>query len=826
MKIRVNLCNSCLLLCLLCLFAAKSSAQTPVLFSLQNLTGTIGNQPILIQPDREQNLVTYGTNLVPTYDFTIQPANGQVITNLIPWGYTITVAGWTRGVHIIVPALSPSNGSSSNGPINVVSLINTNRFAPLNLSVAPQLNGGENINLVTNPDSSVTISDPYALTASSTVAMSQVTGPLPLPQLPHGVATNYDLADFGAYGDARPVPYFYAWPSTPFAYSPYGQFTTNDNGAYCMINFGGTNGAFWLTGISNVYSSTLVMLSNAPMNAVSNMVFWGQYPYTNSVTNATGSYALIGHHNDRPAVQAAIAYAATNGGGVVNADYGVFLLIGGTNNANCAQIVLPYPYINGSAATYPYSSCPTVRLQGKGMAKAWGANPWWGPPAGSTVFASAEVGGVTTNPIGVSIFDGRVCTGIPSSLMGQFPGIPKLGYGQYITNNFLRFDMADLTILKGFNANLAAINDVAFAEPWIHNVSVIAGLPTSMYDPEPWVGPNDYGIIMPDVVNGLYGLIDGDSLLVVNCTSGIDIGLIDMQGGTIVGCSNAFSIFTSGSVYSRIQNVQIVQCYNVVGQGTNSGAPLVSPLWLDIGQLACYGTNWMLNNGTMNLMPQGANGIAGGYIHWPMPSLNGANGGALTLPNPQTTLAWRYLTEPASVGASSDPTAPGITHYGQNTFTSPQNAYSGSWFGQGQQDLTVESTGAAMTTTPGASTYTYSWLLAPSTQHYFTLNAGKFNRPWMNTYSNLGLTIGVLTTNQQSGHEEIDATWKILTKQGLVTGTAGNMTGTSTGTNYFEWYNFCPLGMSCTNLAGVTIQLQTYSTTNTQYLLWLSVTNF
>ena len=692
---------------------------------------------------------------------------------------------------------------------------------------------------VTNTQSSVQISGTFtgylngtaqnALTAGTVtgpIPMSQVSGPLALSQLPHGVATNYDLADFGAYGDARSVSYFFAWSSTPFAYSPYGNFTTNDNGSYCMINFGGTNGAFWLTGISNVYSSTLVMLSNAPMNSVSNMVYWGQYTYTNSVTNASGSYALIGHHNDLPALQAALAYAATNGGGVVNADNGIFLLIGGTNNANCAQVVLPYPYINGSPVNYPFNSCPIVRLQGKGMAKAWGYQQWWGPPAASTVFASAEVGGVTTNPIGVSIFDGRVCTGIPNSLYGQFPGIPTLANGQVITNNYLRFDLADLTVLKGYNANLAAINEIAFAEPWLHNVSVIAGLPTPYYDPQPWTGPNDFGIIMPSWDNGEYGLIDGDSLLVVNCTSGIDIGLIDMHGGTIVGCSNAFSVFTSGSVYSRIQNVQIVQCYNVLGQLTNSGAPALSPVWLDIGQLACYGTNWMLNNGTMNLMTPGANGIAGGYIHWPMPTLNGANGGALTLPNPDTTPSWRYLTEPVSVGGLNDQTAPGVTHYGKNTFTSPQNAYSGAWVGQGQQDLTAESTGYAMTPSPGASTYTYSWLLAPSTQHYFTLDAGKFNRPWMNTYSNLGLTIGVLATNQQSGHEEIDAAWKILTKTGVQIGAAGAMTGTSTGTNYFEWFCGYAMPTSCTNLAGVTIQLQTYNTTNTQWLLWLNVTNY
>ncbi len=107
-----------------------TSAQTPVLFPMTGLTGQANNRTILIQPDRSPNLVNFGTNLVPSYDFTIQPIGGQVITNLIPWGYTIRVDGWPRSVHIVVPTVA--TGSAA---LNVVSLINTNQFAPLNFYV-------------------------------------------------------------------------------------------------------------------------------------------------------------------------------------------------------------------------------------------------------------------------------------------------------------------------------------------------------------------------------------------------------------------------------------------------------------------------------------------------------------------------------------------------------------------------------------------------------------------------------------------------------------------------------------------------------------------
>jgi len=98
---------------------------TPVLFPMQGLTGSSANRQILITPDTYENPVYIGTNLVDLNPFTLQPVGGQVTTNLMPWGYTIKVSGWWHSVHIVVP--------TDTNTWNVVSLINTNLFTPLNV---------------------------------------------------------------------------------------------------------------------------------------------------------------------------------------------------------------------------------------------------------------------------------------------------------------------------------------------------------------------------------------------------------------------------------------------------------------------------------------------------------------------------------------------------------------------------------------------------------------------------------------------------------------------------------------------------------------------
>jgi hypothetical protein len=126
------------------LFIAGVAWATPVLFTLQSLTGTVNNRSILVQPDRSgQTPLWVNTNLVPVNDFSLQPVGGQVLTNLAPWGYTIRVDGWPRSVHIVVP--------TDTNTWNVVNLINTNQFSPLQIFYPASTNinnaTGTNVNL-------------------------------------------------------------------------------------------------------------------------------------------------------------------------------------------------------------------------------------------------------------------------------------------------------------------------------------------------------------------------------------------------------------------------------------------------------------------------------------------------------------------------------------------------------------------------------------------------------------------------------------------------------------------------------------------------------
>ena len=129
-------------------FMVAGCHATPVLFTLQSLTGNVNNRSILVQPDRTPlTPLNYGTNLVPLGDFVLQPVAGSVQTNLLPWGYTIKVDGWPRSAHIVVP-------NSSTVQLAAL-LLNTNQFSPLNIyyvGTATNVDNstGTNVNLTGN----------------------------------------------------------------------------------------------------------------------------------------------------------------------------------------------------------------------------------------------------------------------------------------------------------------------------------------------------------------------------------------------------------------------------------------------------------------------------------------------------------------------------------------------------------------------------------------------------------------------------------------------------------------------------------------------------
>lgn len=112
---------------IICIFAScflLPVFATPVLFTLQSLTGTANNRSITVIPDATNPLVV-GTNLVPHNSFVLYPSGGQVLTNLAPVGYSIKVDGWPRSAHIIVP--------DTTNTVNAATLINTNQFAPITI---------------------------------------------------------------------------------------------------------------------------------------------------------------------------------------------------------------------------------------------------------------------------------------------------------------------------------------------------------------------------------------------------------------------------------------------------------------------------------------------------------------------------------------------------------------------------------------------------------------------------------------------------------------------------------------------------------------------
>jgi hypothetical protein len=173
--------------------AAGIGWSTPVLFTMQSLTGQNNNRTILVQPDRVQNPLVIGTNLIPIFDFNLQPVGGQVQTNLAPWGYTIKVDGWPRPAHIVVP--------SGTNVINAATLINTNAFAPLNIYF--QSVGGGMTNVATSNTPSIT----FTGDGSPTNPIAATIGTVPVGNISGlGTAAKSNATDFAsapAFNSAR-----------------------------------------------------------------------------------------------------------------------------------------------------------------------------------------------------------------------------------------------------------------------------------------------------------------------------------------------------------------------------------------------------------------------------------------------------------------------------------------------------------------------------------------------------------------------------------------------------------------------------------------------
>ena len=227
-------------LCGLCVLCGYS--QTPVLFSTVSLTGTVNNRAILIKPDTYENpLVVSPTQLGDFSPFYIYPVGGQVVTNLVPWGYTIRVDGWPRSAHIVVPNVSYVT--------NAASLINTNAFSPLNIYtgaittyVSNQIAAGAGVATVTNGNV-VTVSVPNVVTNDAT----NVTLSGTFPNIAgSGVYTN-DLFIHGV--DGAPGQDYSPGPVTIRAGNAFNANTgVTDNGGNLFLRAGSAGGHSGQTG--------------------------------------------------------------------------------------------------------------------------------------------------------------------------------------------------------------------------------------------------------------------------------------------------------------------------------------------------------------------------------------------------------------------------------------------------------------------------------------------------------------------------------------------------------------------------------------------------
>jgi len=164
--------------------SVTSAQTTPVVFPLNSLFGGAAlNKPLTITA--ANSLVTDGQNLwAGTY--TIVPASTtNPIVSLYPNTYLLTVPGVVKSARFTVPSVA-----AGGSPVDVTTLLTSGPLLYLGANGLANLVAGTNILLMTNSDGSITLSDPFALTTTSAVSMTQVTGTLPASQLPSGVVTN------------------------------------------------------------------------------------------------------------------------------------------------------------------------------------------------------------------------------------------------------------------------------------------------------------------------------------------------------------------------------------------------------------------------------------------------------------------------------------------------------------------------------------------------------------------------------------------------------------------------------------------------------------
>lgn len=188
----------CLVVALWCGLAA---AQTPILFSMRNLTGSTLNRTITVTPLDPPKRI--GTNTVYGTVFTLQPVNGIARTNLYIGNYRLTYAGLTKSAIIAVPDSTTEQNAAElvqDGIVQVFYIYQTNATGVY------QLVGDTNLMSVvdTNTGNTVLWVSPDGVThgnlrGGTNVPAPALVGVVPLTSIPTLSSNNIDEATDAAY---------------------------------------------------------------------------------------------------------------------------------------------------------------------------------------------------------------------------------------------------------------------------------------------------------------------------------------------------------------------------------------------------------------------------------------------------------------------------------------------------------------------------------------------------------------------------------------------------------------------------------------------------
>lgn len=450
------------LICVSSVCICGSLAATPVLFSLQSLTGTVNNRQILVQPDKTGATPLWlNTNLVPVNDFTLQPVGGSVTTNLAAWGYTIRVDGWPRSVHIVVP--------QDTNTWNVVSLINTNEFSPLNIFIINATNA-DNASINNATGTNVDLSGGFTgalygtatnATWAANVPASGITGTIPASQVA-GVVTNAVAAS----GTNNAVTVSNGVVTVQFNTNPTasaGAVTNN----FIMVHPNGTNDS--TAALQTVLDSTngLSLDANADY-------------YATNLWNL--SNVIEGHGARLHKIHTAANFSAGNYGSIGNTNWDALLYLGikatGTNylygnNPVVHNLVLCGDYTPVTSATaytganHNYSVCfYNFETNRNGLICDLGAG--------------GEVSGcLATNWNGVGFFlvnrNDQLAYGKPQAAFHDIAaGACSAGlYAYSLANSVAGYGNAEYCLIHGYNAAGCAIGaDVSAANSQLENFTI------------------------------------------------------------------------------------------------------------------------------------------------------------------------------------------------------------------------------------------------------------------------------------------------------------------------------------------------------------------